>query len=128
MTKTRKRVPWAGWSKQKPSAKQRTKMYKKCGKKCFLGPAEKPHPSFPICKKNTCKVSRKGVYAAFVRARQWGKRKSSYKGKSRPTMKQRTYKKVSKKAKKMLRKGKQKPKSTKHRRKNKITRSKRIRR
>jgi hypothetical protein len=41
-------------------------MLKKCGKKCFLGTKK----SFPICKKNTCKVSRKGVYAAYVRARQ----------------------------------------------------------
>ena len=97
MAKTRKRVPWAGWSKQKPSSKQRTKMYKKCGKKCFLGAAKKPHPSFPICKKNTCKVSRKGVYAAFVRARQW------------------KHNKVAKKAKKMLRSMK-KRKQTKRRR------------
>ena len=116
MAKTRKRVPWAGWSKQKPSAKQRTKMYKKCGKKCFLGPAKKPHPSFPICKKNTCKISKKGVYAAFVRAKQWGTKRSSYKGKSRPTMKRKTYKRIAQKAKKLLHKRKTKKK--KYNRKN----------
>jgi hypothetical protein len=55
-----------GWSKQQPSSKQRTAMLKKCGKKCFLG----PNKSFPICTKNTCKVNRKGVYSAYIRARE----------------------------------------------------------
>ena len=36
-------------------------------KKMFLG----PNKTFPICKKNTCKVSRKGVYAAYVRAQEY---------------------------------------------------------
>ena len=67
MTKTRKNVPWKGWKKQKPSAHQRTVMLKKCGKKCFLG----PNKSFPICIKNTCKRSKKGMYAAYIRAREW---------------------------------------------------------
>ena len=35
MGRTRKAVPWAGWSRQAPKGKQRTKMYHKCGKKCF---------------------------------------------------------------------------------------------
>ena len=56
-----------GWSRLKPSSKQRTVMLKKCGKKCFLG----PNKSFPICKKNTCKVSSKGLYAAYIRSRQY---------------------------------------------------------
>jgi hypothetical protein len=60
-------------------------MLKKCGKKCFLGKGK----SFPICKKNTCKVSKAGVYAAYVRAREY-----SSKG--------RKYKTVAKKAKKWL--------------------------
>ena len=47
-----KAIPWAGWAKLAPKGKQRKTMKKKCGKKCFLGPKE----SFPICKKNTCKV------------------------------------------------------------------------
>ena len=67
MSKTKKNVPWKGWKKEKPGYHQRTVMMKKCGKKCFLG----PNKSFPICKKNTCKKSRKGIYAAYVRAREY---------------------------------------------------------
>lgn len=66
MSSTRKNVPWRGWKRENPSRHQRTVMLKKCGKKCFLGTRK----SFPICKKNTCSVSKKGVYAAYVRARQ----------------------------------------------------------
>lgn len=62
---SRKQVPWAGWSKLAPSAKERTTMKRKCGKKCFLGPDK----SFPICAKNTCKINQKGIYAAYIRAR-----------------------------------------------------------
>lgn len=56
-----------GWKKIKPSFHQRTNMLKTCGKKCFLG----PNKSFPICKKNTCKINSKGVYAAYIRSRQY---------------------------------------------------------
>jgi hypothetical protein len=56
-----------GWKKEKPGYHQKTIMLKKCGKKCFLGSKK----SFPICKKNTCKISSKGVYAAYIRARQY---------------------------------------------------------
>ena len=87
MSKTRKNVPWSGWKKEQPRFHQRTTMMNKCGKKCFLGSKK----SFPICKKNTCTVSKKGVYAAFVRSRQYlsktGKRK---------------YKTISTKAKRLL--------------------------
>ena len=62
-----KRNPWSGWSKEKPGFHQRTIMLKKCGKKCFLGSKK----SFPICKKNTCKISPQGVYSAYIRARQY---------------------------------------------------------
>ena len=74
-----------GWKKEQPSYHQRSIMLKKCGKKCFLGTKK----SFPICKKNTCKVSPKGVYSAYIRARQY-----SSKGQK--------YRVVSKKANKML--------------------------
>jgi len=67
MSKTRKNNPTRGWKKEKPSYHQRTIMLKSCGKKCFLG----PNKSFPICKKNTCKISKKGVNAAYIRARQY---------------------------------------------------------
>jgi hypothetical protein len=66
MTSTRKNIPWKGWKRERPSQHQRTVMLKRCGKKCFLGTKK----SFPVCKKNTCSVSKKGVYAAYVRARQ----------------------------------------------------------
>jgi hypothetical protein len=56
-----------GWAKQQPGTHQRTVMMRKCGKKCFLG----PNKSFPICAKNTCKVNKKGVYAAYVRAKEY---------------------------------------------------------
>ena len=85
--KTRKNVPWKGWSKQKPTTHQRTTMMKRCGKKCFLG----PNKSFPICKKNTCKISKKGVYAAYIRAREYSTIKGS-----------RKYRNISKKAYRML--------------------------
>jgi hypothetical protein len=89
MTKTRKNVPWKGWSQEKPGYHQKTMMLKKCGKKCFLGSKK----SFPICKKNTCTVSKKGVYAAYVRARE-------YQSKTR----NRKYTKVATRAKRMLQK------------------------
>jgi hypothetical protein len=56
-----------GWKLEKPGYHQKTVMLKRCGKKCFLGPGK----SFPICKKNTCKVSSKGVYSAYIRSRQY---------------------------------------------------------
>jgi len=74
MRKTRKNVPWRGWKNEKPGYHQKTVMLKKCGKKCFLG----PNTSFPICKKNTCKVSKKGVYAAYVRSRQYRTKSNKY--------------------------------------------------
>jgi len=83
--KTRKNIPWAGWKQEKPGFHQKTVMMRTCGKKCFLG----PNKSFPICKKNTCKVSHKGVYAAYVRARQY-------------SSKNKTYRKIASRAKKML--------------------------
>lgn len=89
MSKTRKNIgrgsATKGWKKEKPGYHQKTVMLRKCGRKCFLGPKK----SFPICKKNTCKVSSKGVYSAYIRARQY-----RTKGKK--------YRNISKKAKKML--------------------------
>jgi hypothetical protein len=56
-----------GWKSQKPGYHQRTLMLKRCGTKCFLGPKK----TFPICKKNTCKISPQGIYSAYIRARQY---------------------------------------------------------
>jgi hypothetical protein len=89
MSKTRKNSGRGSatreWKNEQPSYHQRTVMLRKCGRKCFLGPKK----SFPICKKNTCKISSKGVYSAYIRARQY-----SSKG--------RKYRNISRKAKKML--------------------------
>ena len=58
---------WGGWTKIAPRrGTQRSTMYKKCGKKCFLG----PNKSFPICKKHTCKRNNKGIWSAYLRAKQ----------------------------------------------------------
>ena len=78
-------VATRGWKNEKPGYHQKTIMLQRCGKKCFLGSKK----SFPICKKNTCKVSSKGVYAAYIRARQYRTRGKKYRN-------------ISKKANKML--------------------------
>jgi hypothetical protein len=75
------------WSKDQPGTHQRTIMLKKCGKKCFLG----PHKSFPICTKNTCKINKKGIQAAYKRAREYMTIKGTKK-----------YKKIADKARRML--------------------------
>jgi hypothetical protein len=81
-----------GWSKEQPRYKQRTVMMKKCGKKCFLGLKK----TFPICTKNTCKINRKGLHAAYVRAREYETITAT---KNRNTKKYRT---IARKAYKML--------------------------
>ena len=68
-------VPWKGWKTQSPNHSQRVIMCKKCGKKCFLG----KHLSFPICNKNTCKRNKKGIWSAYIRARQYSSKNKSYK-------------------------------------------------
>jgi hypothetical protein len=55
--------PWAGWSKEKPTIRER----KTQKKHCFLGTKR----SYPICTKGTNKVNQKGIWAAYVRARQY---------------------------------------------------------
>ena len=75
--KNKKNVPWKGWKKQCPGTHQRTVMLKKCGQKCFLG----PNKSYPICKKNTCKISKKGLWAAYIRSKQYYKKNISKKAK-----------------------------------------------
>ena len=78
-----------GWANQQPGTHQRTVMMKKCGKKCFLGPKK----SFPICTKNTCKVNKKGVMAAYMRSREYITIKGT-----------RKYKTIANKAKRILKK------------------------
>ena len=74
MSKTRRNNPVRGWKLENPGFHERTVMLKKCGRKCFLG----PNKSFPICKKNTCKISTRGVYAAYIRSRQYRTRGKKY--------------------------------------------------
>jgi len=76
MSKTRKNVT-RGWKKEQPSHRERSIMLKRCGRKCFLGSKKK----YPICVKNTCKISTKGVYSAYIRARQYHKKNISKKAK-----------------------------------------------
>ena len=76
MSKTRRNVT-RGWKNEKPSYHQRTTMLTRCGRKCFLGPEK----SFPICKKNTCKISTNGVYSAYIRAQQYHHKNISRKAK-----------------------------------------------
>ena len=86
--KTKRRNLWSGWSKVKPKTrKAKKKMFKKCGQKCFLFENLK----FPICKVNTCDIDKRGIWAAYIRAKQWEKRIPKYK-------------RVSRKAKKLLKK------------------------
>jgi hypothetical protein len=75
------------WTKQQPGTHQRTVMMRKCGKKCFLG----PNKTFPICTKNTCRINKKGIRAAYNRAREYITIKGTQK-----------YKKIANKAYKML--------------------------
>lgn len=89
---TSKKCYLKGWKDVKPTTHGRTVMEKKCGKKCFLGPKK----SFPICDMNTCDIDRRGVYAAYVRAREWETRsKRLHRSPSK-------YRKVSRKAKMLL--------------------------
>ena len=103
----RKSVPWSGWGREAPFGAARTRMFRKCGYKCFLGtrtPGDRQHPDFPICTKGTCDVNTKGLWAAYIRAKQWGKSKKSYKGKDHPRLKTKKYRRIASKAKRDLEK------------------------
>ena len=61
------------WSRVAPKhLGDRSALLAKCGHRCFLGPGK----TFPICprlgtRSNDCKVDRRGVVAAYSRAREW---------------------------------------------------------
>jgi len=59
-----------------PKTHERTLMLKRCGRKCFLDA-----PRYPICVRRTCRVSKRGVRAAYTRSRQMHERKLSVKAK-----------------------------------------------
>jgi hypothetical protein len=65
---------WKGWKKEQPNYHERTLMRNKCGSRCFLGKGT----SFPICSKKTCKINKKGVFSAYIRARQYRTRGKKY--------------------------------------------------
>ena len=79
------------WSHRAPkSLGDRSALLHKCGRRCFLGPGK----SFPICprlragsRSRSCKIDRRGVAAAYSRAREWAtitarKKRSSVKAAS----------------------------------------------
>jgi hypothetical protein len=72
------------WSRMAPkSIRDRRAVLAKCGRRCFLGPGK----SFPICARlgsgsGTCKVDRRGVAAAYSRAREWAAITARKKGSS----------------------------------------------
>ncbi len=67
------------WSHDAPkSLGDRRSVLQKCGRRCFLGPGK----TFPICARlgsgvgagaegGECKIDRRGVQAAYSRAREW---------------------------------------------------------
>ena len=89
-----KNVPWRGWVA--PGTHKRTIMRKKCGNKCFLGPKE--CNCFPICDPGTCKINKKGIWAAYIRAREYG----STKMRSTKQHTKKVYRRIASKAHKML--------------------------
>ena len=111
-TQTRK-LTSKGWANMAPKRDERTIMQKDCGSKCFLGPVGES--CFPICTKNTCTVNTKGVYAAYVRAREYGSSKMHKRTNKRSNTNKRSkiyghnhskklYQKIASKAKTLLKK------------------------
>ena len=98
--KSRRRNSWAGWSKLQPRGRQRRTMRRTCGKKCFLGPKGDP-TGFPICAvygdRISCDPNDKGLWAAYIRARQM-----SSKGYRRRRHSRRVYNRIARDATRML--------------------------
>jgi hypothetical protein len=71
--KSRSRGRHGRWSRRAPkSVGDRSALLQKCGRKCFLGTGK----TFPICARlgsgaESCKIDRRGVAAAYSRAREW---------------------------------------------------------
>ena len=95
------------WSASAPkSVGDRAAVLSKCGRKCFLGPGK----SFPICARlgsgsgtGTCKVDRRGVAAAYSRAREWASITVRKKGTSvKAARAHRKYTAIAKRAKTLL--------------------------
>jgi hypothetical protein len=91
---------------------ERTVMLEKCGSKCFAGPVGTKR--FHICDAGTCKINPKGVWAAYVRSKEYGSKKMHRKpyittAKERKGRKKRftkkVYNQIASKTRKMLSKG-----------------------
>ena len=94
-----------GWSRRAPkSIGQRSAVLSKCGRRCFLGTGK----TFPICVRlgsgnNTCKIDRRGVQAAYSRAREWAAITARKKGSSlKAARSHRRYTAVARRAKAIL--------------------------
>ena len=77
-SRSRSRGRHGRWSHDAPkSVGDRRSVLQKCGRRCFLGPGK----TFPICARlgsgagaaagGECKIDRRGVQAAYSRAREW---------------------------------------------------------
>ncbi len=79
---------------------QRRAQQEKCRPKgkCFLG----PKLSFPVCAKKTCNVSKKGAWAAYIRARQWGGPQKAYTARARPRRPRYVYRNAANRALKII--------------------------
>lgn len=92
------------WSRRAPkSIGQRSAVLSKCGRRCFLGTGK----TFPICARlgsgNTCKIDRRGVQAAYSRAREWAAITARKKGSSmKAARSHRKYTAVARRAKAIL--------------------------
>ena len=95
------------WSRVAPKRiGERSALLAKCGRRCFLGPAK----SFPICARlgsesgsAACKIDRRGVQAAYIRAREWASITARKKGSSaKAARSHRRYTAIARKARKML--------------------------
>jgi hypothetical protein len=83
---------------------ERSSLFAKCGQRCFLGSSR----SFPICARITsgsssCKIDRRGVLAAYTRAREWASitaRKKKFSAKAARS--HRRYTAIARKARKIL--------------------------
>lgn len=103
------------WSRVAPKrVGERSALLAKCGRRCFLGSAK----SFPICarlvsgsrssarssaRSTACKIDRRGVQAAYIRAREWASITARKKGSSaKAARSHRRYTAIARKARKIL--------------------------
>jgi hypothetical protein len=100
------------WSRRAPkTVGDRRAVLDKCGRRCFLGPSK----TFPICARlgasgsgsgsgsGSCKIDRRGVQAAYSRAREWASITARKKRSSAKTARShRKYTAVARRAKEIL--------------------------